>query len=632
MPKNIQALKEDLYRQAYPQNSAYWQQARIDQRFKAGDQDLWNEIIGSSKYRSKYQFFFNFVRRQVNMVCGFERQHRKSTIVIPQRDDAQQDSDDMTQVMMHLFSRGSFHETKSNAFEGAVTSGQDFLHVYKDTLHDPVSGDINLDHVGFQNILIDPWYRKQDLSDCNFIWRRRWLSEQGARMIMPNAKKDIMKIKPGGSRDGKFPMQAQALGGLTESLYYVDEFYYRDFRKAIMVTNTMTGGTKEWVGEKKEMMQMAQSQPWLIVRDLEIPTVKLNVCINGHEVYDGENQLGIDRYPFIPYLCYHEPDISAFSWRTQGIVRGQRAAQYLFNRRKIIEFDMLESQPNSGWIYKPAHLINPKDVYKTGQGQGIGLKESADATSLQRILPPDIPPTVVELSKSLAADMMQISGINEELLGAAEDDKAGILAQVRQGAGLTTLQTIFDRADFSQKILGEILCESIQKNYTSSKITNILGHKPSPTFFDTDTLRFGIEVEEGIYSTTQRQMALRQGAYFRETLGIQIPDKFFIENATLPKKAELEEMMEQEKQAEMQQQQEMVQLQMQKDQIEDQYKMSQTAEKMSSAELKQNQALEIEANIDKKESEADESSAKTLKILSELNSMINTPREVQNVI
>lgn len=625
MPKHIQQMKDDLYRQSSPQNSAFWAQARIDQRFKAGDQDLWNEIIGNSRNRSKYQFFFNFIRRQINMVAGYERQHRKSTMCIPQRDDAQQDSDDMTQILLNLYSRGSFHESKSNAFEGAITAGQDFLHVYKDTLHDPVSGDLSVDHVGFQNVLIDPWYRKQDLSDCNFIWRRRWLTEQAAIMIMPEAKKDITRIKSGGSRDGKFPMQAQALGGMTDNLYYVDEFYYREFRKAILVTNIMTGQTREWPGKKDEVVQMVGNQPWFIIKEVEIPTVRLNICINGHEIYDGVNQLNIDRYPFVPYLCYHEPDISSFQWRTQGIVRGLRSAQYLYNRRKIIEFDMLESQPNSGWIYKPSHLVNPKDVYKTGQGQGIGLKENADATSLQRIAPPDIPPTVVALSESLSRDMMQISGVNEELLGAAEDDKAGILAQLRQGAGLTTLQTIFDRADLSQKILGEILVEAVQKNYTTAKVTAILGRQPSPTFFDTDTLRFGIEIEEGIYSTTQKQLALRQGAYFRETLGIAIPDTFFIKNATLPNKTELEEMMEQEKQAQMQQQQQMMQLQQQKDQVEDQLKMAQSAEKMASAELKQNQALEIDANIDQKSSSADESSAKTLKILAELNNLINKP-------
>jgi len=622
---DIKKYREECYRLNYPQNSAYWAQGRIDQRFKANDQDLWNDLIGTAKYRSKYQFFFNFIRRQVNMLCGYQRQHRKSTICIPQREGADVDADDMTQVVMHTYNKAKIHEINSTSFEGGVTSGMDWVHIYKDTVSDPLVGDLQADHVGFQNVLVDANFRKQDLSDCGFIWRRRWTSKSGAKMIMPLASAEIDKMRPAGTRDGKFPMQAQAMGRNIEQLLYVDEFYYRDFRKAVMVTNMMTGVTREYKGSLKEAEEQAMFNPWIMVQEVDIPTVKLNISINGHEFYDGENQLGIDRYPFAPYICYYEPDISAYSWRVQGIVRGLRDAQYLYNRRKIIEFDLLESQPNSGWIYKPKHLVNPKDVFKTGQGQGIGLKEQADQTSLQRIEAPSIPQSVVELSRQLSADMMQISGINEELLGAADDDKSGILAQLRQGAGLITLQTIFDRADLTQKLIGEILVESIQKNYTTSKITSILGRPPSPTFFDPDTSRFGIEIEDGIYSTTQRQLALRQAAYFRETLKIPVPDEFFIDKASISDKAEIKQYIAQQQQQAMQQQQMTAQIEMQSAQTENQYKMSQTAEKMASTQLKEAQSIEVESKIEKEEAEADESAANTLKLLQEINNMVNQP-------
>ena len=67
-----------------------------------------------------------------------------------------------------------------------------------------------------------------------------------------------------------------------------------------------------------------------------------------------------------------------FPHRVQGVVRGLRDAQYLYNRRKAIELDILESQINSGWIYKENALVNPKDVFTVaGQGRGLALKEEA---------------------------------------------------------------------------------------------------------------------------------------------------------------------------------------------------------------------------------------------------------------
>ena len=52
---------------------------------------------------------------------------------------------------------------------------------------------------------------------------------------------------------------------------------------------------------------------------------------------------------------------------------------------------------------------------------------------------------MIELSRALAEDITKISGVNEELLGSATDDKAGILSMLRQGASLTTLQTILTK-------------------------------------------------------------------------------------------------------------------------------------------------------------------------------------------
>jgi len=122
--------------------------------------------------------------------------------------------------------------------------------------------------------------------------------------------------------------------------------------------------------------------------------------------------------------------------------------QYLYNRRRVIELDMLESQINSGYKYKENALVNPKDVFLEGQGKGLALKSEAEMTDVEKIQPAQIPPSMMQLSEILGQEVQQISGVNEELLGAAEDDKSGILSMLRQGAGLTTLQVLFDNLDF----------------------------------------------------------------------------------------------------------------------------------------------------------------------------------------
>jgi len=45
---------------------------------------------------------------------------------------------------------------------------------------------------------------------------------------------------------------------------------------------------------------------------------------------------------------------------------------------------------------------------------------------------------------------------------------------LRQGAGLTTLQTIFDKLDYTQRLYGKIRLSAIRKNFSKGKIRNIL--------------------------------------------------------------------------------------------------------------------------------------------------------------
>jgi hypothetical protein len=163
-----------------------------------------------------------------------------------------------------------------------------------------------------------------------------------------------------------------------------------------------------------------------------------------------------------------------------------------------------------------------------------------------------------QLSEGLANEINQISGVNEELLGSAMDDKAGVLSMLRQGAGLTTLQPLFDQLDQSQKLLGRILIEAAQANYTPGKIQKILKEQPSDQFYNKAFGIYDCVVEDGLNTATQKQMEFAQLLQLRE-LGVPIPDESLVESATLQNKKKLIEIM----QKNQQQQQQMQQMQMQ---------------------------------------------------------------------
>jgi len=559
---SLLARMSTFYKDSITINQSFWEEAEIDTRFEAGDQSLWTDMYGLIPQNRRQQFNFNRIRRVINMISGYQRQNRKSTVVTPVENGDAETSDQFTKILMWLNKQEGVLETISEAFHGSLVTGMNLLQVWVDYRRDPVSGSIKVDNCAHNTFLIDPYFRKKDLSDCNAIWKRSYLTRKEVLSLLPDQYDMVMALPAKEERDGKFNYMPESYNVGPKNLMMYDEFYYRDYRTQKIIIDTVTGETMEWTSDDDEALkEYLRFYPQVTVSEAEVPTVKVAIVVQGKVMYDGPNPIGIDKYPFVPVFGYYNPQMSDYPWRIQGVVRGLRDAQYLYNRRKVIELDILESQINSGFKYKIDSLVNPKDVFLSGQGRGLALKQDAQMTDVEQIIPPQIPPSMIQLSEILGREIQEISGVNEELLGSAQDDKAGILSMLRQGAGLTTLQILFDQLDRSQKLLGGLMIDIIQSNFTPGKVAKIIEDEPTSQFYNKAFGKYDAAIEEGINTTTQRQMQFAQLMHLREA-GLPIPDSAILESATIQNKKDLIETMEQQAQQEQQLQQMQLQVQM----------------------------------------------------------------------
>lgn len=562
--KDVKARMEAFYSQAITVNQSFWSEADTDTRMYSGDQTIWNQIYGNLPAFRRRNLSFNRIRRLVEMAGGHQRRTRKSTIVTPREAGDQETADQFSKILLWAHEQEDIYETISEAFLGALITGMNLLQVWVDYRNDPVSGDIKVDNCSYNSFLIDPYFKKLDLSDCSGLWKRSYVTKQEASSLLPDHIDEILGLVPNtDGQDGRFQFMPQSYNYGYKNLLTYDEFYYRDYRPQKLLVDVRSGETFEWRSSNEEMLKsFLDLHPQITLLKQEIPTVKLAVVVQGRVFYDGPNPLGIDDYPFIPVVAYYTPEMPYFDYRIQGMVRGLRDAQYLYNHRREIELDILESQINSGWKFKENALVNPKDVYLSGQGRGLALKEEANMADVEKIQPAQVPPSMIELSQLLAKEVQEISGVNDELLGSANDDKAGILAMLRQGAGLTTLQRLFDQLDASQKRLGTLMINIISTNFTPGKIRRIIEQEPSQQFYNKAFGRYDAVVEDGFNTATQRQMEFAQLLQLRE-LGVPIPDEVLIKTATLQNKNDLIEVMQQQAQQQAQQAQEGQQVQLQ---------------------------------------------------------------------
>ena len=206
-------------------NQSFWIEADTDSRFEAGDQTLWGEIYGNIPMSQRKQLSFNRIRRIINMISGFQRRNRKSTIVTPVENGDQDTADQFTKIMYWINQQSGILHTISDSFHGSLVTGLNLLQIWVDYRSDPVSGDIKIDNCSYNSFLIDPFFRKSDLSDCNAIWKRSFLTRRECASLLPEKGDMIMSLEStNDSRDGKFEYLPESSNMGPKNLLTYDEF------------------------------------------------------------------------------------------------------------------------------------------------------------------------------------------------------------------------------------------------------------------------------------------------------------------------------------------------------------------------------------------------------------------------
>lgn len=613
------------YQDAITKLQTQWWQADLDDRTYLGDPDLWGTLYPSGTVRKK-MYNFNLTHSSVMMVTGHQRKNRKSTICIPRRSPVQKTADQFTKCLNYVHSNGGY-EVYSVAFEhGSIVQGFGLTSIFPDYADDPVSPEIKLRFVDFRSVLIDPYFRNKDLSDCRFIWTRQYFSKEEAKLLYPDHAEEIENTPYGGSpKDDKFYYMPENQGLETNKLIAFDEYWYLAQREATYIIDTTTQETKEIFGDEEDLrivlMQLGER-----VKIVKKPkqSVRRAILVNGRVLIDEMRPYGIDRYPFVGFYGNFNPNTQYYGYKFKGIVRDMRDAQFLFNYRKVTDLDILDSQ-QQGIKVKKGALLTPDDTLNRGNGRVLVVNDKMQMDDVQpmQIIPPS--PVMMQMEDMLKSVMREISGINEELLGAAEDDKAGVLAMLRASSGLVTLQKYFDQLDESQQECGDIIIQMIQHFWSYGKVKAVIGEEPTPEFDDKAFFTYGAKIVQGALTDTQQQLELAQLFELQQRFGEIFPPDEIIEAMTIQNKDRILEKMAKAQEQQQQQEQAMAEMQMQQSRVDMEKNMAQVESEKALAQERQEKSQTEYIDRIKKMSESDAEKERALldliKSLSELQDM-----------
>lgn len=540
------------YQRAYMLLNTYYAEAYRDVGFYLGNQWSLDQLKYLNDER-RNAFTYNKSRRVIDTVHGYYAAHLNQSVVVPFENSNEETSEQLSELMRHTMQPDGY-KTFLRGCHGSLVSGSAWISPWIDYRNDYVNGEIKYQLDNWNDVIWDPFTTRIDLEDCTFVARRKYLSKDQIKSLVPGQEREIDSMGYG-NRDEKFTYEPYARQwGLQELLAY-NEYWKQRYRKGWLLVDKVTGEQKPWKGDKQRLQMMQRMFPNLAVIEGYYKTVEYNVIVENRLLYSGMDPWNIGEYPFVPIFSVFDPSYDLFQWKIQGLQRLIRDPQEEFNKRRSKLLDIVDSQIAQGWKAKSGAVSNPKSLFQTGQGKVVYFNPGFELDDAQKIDPPTIPESLFALQEEFNKDMTEFVDI-ANMTVTDTDRMSASLFRMKQVLGSLGLTPIFENWKEAQKCLSRKVLKMIQ-NYTPSKVERILKQEPTPEFYNNSFLRYDVDVIEAVMTDSQKQMQFLQ-AFSMKTAGVAVPDSMLMELSPMPIASKYKELMEaQEKQAREEKQVEM---------------------------------------------------------------------------
>jgi len=556
---NIRQWLDNLYTRFQPLEQSRWNQSNIDTLFYAGSQTYVNRYFNFSPTTSYQQYYFNIIQQPVNMITGYQRQHRKAIIYEAADGADPQTTDQYTRLISNCCQKEAIHEQFSKACELSAVAAKCLIQPYLDyTGDDPAQGQLKLKIWEYNSFLVDPYYRNPDMSDAQFVWCQEYISKHEAQNRFPDKLEQIAPMSGTPQRYGSFYFLPENYNMARNDLMVLSYVWYKWKAKKKRLYSRKLNQFFDFAGGEEQLEQILYGIDDMEVVTVEAPVWKLAVVLNEQLMYQGDNPLGDIGCPFISVDWNYEPHINYYDLRCRSLIRTMRDPQFLFNYKVIQNNDIASATINAGWKRKIGAVANEDNLKKAGQGWDVIINEGYELTDVEKIIPSAVPESDLVLADQMQKLMFSCSGIDMENWSAQNDKQASSLTVLlKQAANLMVFQKYFDQWDHSLKLLGEKMLGITLNNWNAEKVGLMIGEEPSPHFYSRVFAKYKTVVEEGLLTPTQRNLQAQQMMDINLAFGREVlPPSMIIKDMNIQGKAEIIQFLQQQEEQAQQLQQE----------------------------------------------------------------------------
>lgn len=580
------------YANMYLPNFQYWSpiysRAYDHMGLYLGNQYSWGEIENKRMQRRNI-LTFNHIFRTINSIAGYFDQSQLGFSVQSVSPDEKSTitADILNDCLRRVCYNENVYGKISNCVREACITGWSGLRAYIDYAAGG-GGDVCVRNVSWSNLVLDPFTTQRDLSDCAYVAARSILPRAKLAAMYPDHAGKIMHMKTSAADNVTFPWTPHTRVNVldTNHLNYT-EMYRMVLRPAKHIFDPVSKELVRWDGKDSEFRTLRKVYPKAEIVHKPVQTIEFGILVENELVHFEENPYGCDCYPIQPFFAIFEPSYDVDK-RIQSLVSIVADAQRAYNKRKNAILDIMDTNLQSGVIYKDGSIVDPEALYRIRAGQNICVeRDSTIQDAIQQISPVEVPGTLFQATHDLETNINTLLGVNPEMFGQNQGgsenpvEMSGVLYRMKQASAMTGMQPFFSSVRESQRLFGIKLLKMIQANYTPEKMSQIAKREPTLELFNKEWMKFNIVVEEGLIesrnSSLEQKLALRQ-------MGIPVSTRSILEDTPIYQKADLIRYAEE---------QESVQGQMQEVQLEKERRALDNLTQDLQSEASRNQAVAL---------------------------------------
>ena len=238
------------------------------------------------------------------------------------------------------------------------------------------------------------------------------------------------------------------------------------------------------------------------------------------------------------------------------MVRNLLSPQEQLNKISSQELHIVNTTANSGWIVENGSLtgMTADDLEEHGATTGLVLEFNRGSSPPSKIPANHIPTGLDRLGLKAAANIKEISGVNDSMLGSDHQEVSGVAMQQKQVRGALMIQVPLDNLQKSRHYLAENILGLIQRFYSEERVIQVTNEddpmKPREPMVVNEMTPEGVVINDltiGEYDVIIGSQPARDTfdeTQFAEALslksvGVPVPDDMIVEYSHLKRKEEL---------------------------------------------------------------------------------------------